>query len=127
MKFKYTILYVEDVEETIDFFCRAFGCKQKMMHESGDYGELETGATTLSFSSLELMTNLGKSPARAAPDNPTFEIAFETDDVPAGVTRALEAGARLIQKPEEMPWGQTTAYVSDKNGYLIEICTPVGG
>jgi len=125
MKFKYTIFYVENVKETLAFFCNAFGLKQKMLHESGDYGELDTGATTLSFSSIALMTNLGKSPARTVPAKPTFEIAFETNDVPAGVARAVAAGAMLVQEPEDMPWGQTTAYVSDPNGYLIEICTPV--
>lgn len=126
MKFKYTILYVENVEETLAFFGNAFGMKQKMLHESGDYGELGTGTTTLSFSSIKLMKSLGKSPARADPARPTFEIAFETDDVPAAIDKALSAGAKLVQKPEDMPWGQTTAYVSDLNGFLIEICTPMG-
>jgi catechol 2,3-dioxygenase-like lactoylglutathione lyase family enzyme len=127
MKFKYTILYVRDVEQTLAFYCKAFGFKQKMLHESGDYGELDTGLTTLSFSSLELMTNLGKSPTRAIADQPVFEIAFETDNVQAALTTALKAGASLVQQVEEMPWGQTTAYVSDQNGYLIELCTAVSG
>ena len=127
MKFKYTILYVENVEKALTFYRKAFGLKQKMLHESGDYGELDTGSTTLAFSSLELMTGLGKSPAHADPGRPTFEIAFETGDVPAGVAKALAAGAVLVQEPEEMPWDQTIAYVHDANGYLIEICTPVGG
>ena len=126
MKFKYTILYVENVKETLAFYCSAFGLKQRLLHESGDYGELDTGTTTLSFSSLELMKNLGKSPSRAAANGPVFEIAFETDDVQAGFDRALEAGAISVQEPEDMPWRQTIAYVSDKNGFLIEICTPVG-
>jgi len=30
-----------------------------------------------------------------------------------------------VQPPEAMPWGQTTAYVTDPNGFLVEICTPV--
>jgi len=127
MKFKYTIFYVENVAETLSFYCNAFGFKQKMLHESGDYGELETGSTTLSFSSLELMKSLGKSTGIVDSNRPVFEIAFETDDVPAGLERALKAGAKLVQEPEDMPWGQTTAYVCDKNGFLIEICTPVGG
>ena len=127
MKFEYAILYVENVEATLAFFCSAFDLKRKMLHESGDYGELATGATTLSFSSLKLMTSLGKSPARAVSGKPTFEIAFTTGDVPAGVAKALAAGAKLVQEPKKMPWGQTTAYVSDRNGFLIEICTPVGG
>jgi len=126
MKFKYRILYVENVEETLEFFGNAFGFKQKMLHESGDYGELDTGSTTLSFSSLELMKSLGKSPSRAAANGPVFEIAFETDEVQAGFDRAMKAGAKPVQEPEDMPWGQTIAYVSDKNGFLIEICTPVG-
>ncbi len=50
MKFKYTILYVDDVVETFSFYEKAFGLKKKMLHESGDYGELDTGNTTLSFS-----------------------------------------------------------------------------
>lgn len=125
MKFKYTIFYVKDVAVTLAFYHSAFGFKQKMLHESGDYGELETGSTTLSFSSLELMAQLGKSPAQAVPHQPVFEIALETEDVARAVEKALAAGAKLVQKPEDMPWGQTVAYVSDLNGYLVELCTKV--
>ena len=96
-----------------------------MLHESGDYGELDTGAVKLSFSSLKLMMELGKNPAPAVPGEPAFEIAFETDDVPSALSRAMEAGAALVQEAETMPWGQTTAYVHDINGFLIELCTPV--
>ncbi len=126
LKFKYTILYIEDVTKTLNFFEKAFGFKQTMLHESGDYGELATGATTLSFSSLKLMSNIGKNPGRANASSPTFEIAFETNDVAAALAKALEAGATLVQDCQDMPWGQTTAYVSDINGFLIEICTPIG-
>lgn len=125
LTFKYTILYVKDVTETLTFFETAFGFKQTMLHESGDYGELDTGNTTLSFSSLALMTNIGKNPGKANATNPTFEIAFETDDVAGALAKALEAGATLVQDVEEMPWGQSTAYVSDNNGFLIELCTPI--
>ncbi len=125
MKFKYTILYVESVTETLKFFDSAFGFKQAMLHESGDYGELDTGSTTLSFSSLKLMKELGKAPGQANPSSPTFEIAFETDDVASALAKALQAGATLVQDTTHMPWGQTVAYVSDCNGFLIEICTPI--
>jgi len=125
LKFKYTILYVDDVSETFSFYEKAFGLKKKMLHESGEYGELDTGSTILSFSSLKLMKELGKNPAEPNPKSPTFEIAFETDDVKAALFNALNAGASLVQDITEMPWGQTIAYVTDKNGFLIEICTPV--
>ncbi|MEL6261842.1 MAG: VOC family protein [Cyanobacteria bacterium J06626_6] len=125
MKFRYTILYVENVTESIAFFEAAFGFQKMMIHESGDYGELATGETKLAFSAFSLMTSLGKSPAKADPTAPVFELAFETDDVAKALDKALKAGATLVQKTETMPWGQTIAYVCDPNGFLIEICTPV--
>lgn len=125
MKLKYTILYVKEVPKSLDFYQRAFGFKEKMLHEGGDYGELDTGSTTLSFSSLKLMTELGKSPGRANETGPVFEIAFETSDVKGALDRAISAGAKLVQDAREEPWGQTTSYVSDIDGFLIEICSPV--
>lgn len=125
MKLKYTIMYVEDVAGTLEFYRDAFGFVINFLHESGGYGELQTGETTLSFSSLELMNQLGKGAVKPTPSAPTFEIAFETDHVELHLKQALEAGAKLVQSVEEMPWGQTTAYVHDLNGYLVEICSPV--
>lgn len=127
MLFRYTILYVENVRQSLDFFRRAFGFEVGFLHDGGDYGELTTGATKLAFSSRQLMASLGKVPAPADPAAPTFEIAFETDDVAAALGRAVEAGAVLVQKVRQEPWGQTTAYVADPDGYLIEICSPVAG
>ena len=49
MKLGYTIIYVPNVEASLAFFERAFGLKQKFLHESGTYGELDTGETTLSL------------------------------------------------------------------------------
>lgn len=125
MIFRYTILYVHDVETTLAFFDAAFGFKTAFLHESKDYGELDTGQTKLAFSSIKLMEQLGKSPATKPVTNPSFEIAFETDDVAAALAKALKAGAALVQGVEEMPWGQTTAYVRLAEGFLIEICTAV--
>jgi len=125
LKFKYTILYVDDVVETFRFYEKAFGLTKKMLHESGEYGELDTGNTTLSFSSRKLMKELGKNPAKPNLTAPTFEIAFETDNVNLALSNALEAGAVLVQDVTDMPWGQTIAYVIENNGFLVEICTPI--
>jgi predicted enzyme related to lactoylglutathione lyase len=54
VNFTYTILYVSDVSRTVSFYEKAFGLKKRFIHESGDYAEMETGATTLSFTSNEL-------------------------------------------------------------------------
>lgn len=125
MILRYTILYVGDVAAALAFYERAFGLKRGFLHDSGDYGELATGATKLAFSSTALMRQLGKAPGRPSPAAPVFEIAFETGDVAAVFARAVAAGAAPVQAPCEEPWGQTTAYVSDADGYLVEICSPV--
>ncbi len=125
MIFRYTILYVDDVSTTLDFFERAFDFERGFLHESGDYGELSTGETKLAFSSTELMRQLKKNPSAPKREAPIFEIAFETDDVKSALKKALDAGASLVQDIRDEPWGQTTSYVSDPNGYLIEICSAV--
>lgn len=127
----YTILYVEDVAATLDFYERAFGLARRFFHDDGgkSYGELETGATCLAFASLSLAEeHLGQRPVTSDPIGAplAFEIALVTDDVDALYARALDAGASAVSAPAIKPWGQTVAYVRDASGYLVELCTAVG-
>lgn len=70
LKFGYTILYVKEVEQTVEFYERAFGLKRRFVHESKQYAEMETGVTALSFASNELArSNL--SPIEFRPNDPT--------------------------------------------------------
>lgn len=123
MQFAYTILYVNDVKQSLAFYEKAFGMQTRFLHESGDYGELETGGTALAFSSRDLMRQLGKDVSESDPHRPNFEIALVSEDVLAAVQKAVAAGASLIQEAKQMPWGQTIAYVADQDGVLVEICT----
>ena len=125
MQFGYSILYVDDVPATLAFYGKAFGLATRYAHESGSYGELETGATALAFVSHTLLRQIGKTPQPPVLEAPTGEIALVTDDVAGATQRAVAAGARLVSEPKEMPWGQTIAYVGDLNGFLVELCTPV--
>ncbi|QIL80445.1 VOC family protein [Diaphorobacter sp. HDW4A] len=129
MKLGYTIIYVPQVSRTLEFFGKAFGLRTKFLHESGDYGELETGETTLAFASHELgQINFPKGYVAASDSlQPLgFEVALTTDDVTAAYETALSAGASSIKKPESKPWGQTIAYVRCPDGTLVELCTPMG-
>lgn len=130
MKFGYTIIYVADVAATINFYVSAFGFTKRFIHESGQYGELETGATTLSFAAHDIAaSNLpdGYQPVSAAGLPFGIEIGFVTNNVPAAVHTAVAAGALLISEPKTKPWGQVVAYVRTPEGTLIELCTPAGG
>jgi uncharacterized glyoxalase superfamily protein PhnB len=124
MKFGYTILYVKSVKEALAFYEKAFGLKTKMLHETGQYGELDTGETTLAFGS-SLLASLNGFKADAPSEDPTFEIAFVTEDVEAAYQTAIAAGAVELKKPSKKPWGQTVGYVRDPNGFLVEIASPM--
>ena len=125
--FAYTIVYVEDVAASLDFFERAFGLRRRFLHESGAYGELETGATTLSFARHDIARgNLGQDYRKAEDGAPLgMEIGLSTQDVPAAYAQALSAGAQGLTPPITKPWGQVVAYVRCPDGTLVEICTPI--
>lgn len=129
MKLGYTILYVPDVAASLDFFERAFGLQRRFLHESGTYGELETGSTTLSFAAHELGDGNfpgGHVQAHSSSKPLGMEIGLVTSDVEAAHAKALQAGAKELSAPSAKPWGQVVSYVRTPDGCLVELCSPVG-
>ena len=129
VKFGYTILYVSDVTKSIVFYEKAFGFTRKFITPENDYGELITGETTLSFVSKELAnSNLKNGFLESDMNNKPFaiEVGLITDNVEATLEKAVKAGATITETPKQKPWGQTVAYLRDIDGFLIEICTPMG-
>jgi lactoylglutathione lyase len=128
MKFGYTIVYVPDVAASLEFFGQAFGLGRRFLHESGMYGELATGETTLSFAAhalAEMNFPGGHVEAHASPRPLGMEVGFVTPDVAAAHARALAAGASELAAPSAKPWGQTVSYVRCPDGTLVELCTPM--
>lgn len=129
MKFGYTIIYVPDVRTSLEFFKDAFGIQTRFSHESGDYGELDTGMTTLAFASHALGHQNLPVGYVAASDSPKplgIEIALITENVKESHAKALKAGAKAIKDPEVKPWGQTVSYLQCQDGTLVELCSPRG-
>lgn len=127
----YTIFTVSDVERTLTFFTEAFGLTRRFITPEGDYGELETGQTTLAFVVNELAhTNLDEAGGFTELDSAQPPIAgsitLVTNDVPATAKQAIQLGATEYVPVATKPWGQTVAYLRDHNGLLIEIATPIG-
>ena len=128
MRFGYTILYVADVEASLEFYERALGQRRRFVHESGDYAELDTGDTALALASHELAaSNLPGvyRPGEPRAVVPSFEVCFVTDDVQAAFDLAIEGGAAAVTPPHTKPWGQDVAYVRDPDGNLVELASPV--
>ena len=128
MKFGYTIIYVKDVKTTLNFYNTAFDFKTKFIHDSGLYGELDTGETVLAFAcrnsiSDHVPNGVVWTEQRAKPL--ATEVAFITEDVSESHKKAISLGAIEISKPTIKDWGQTISYVQDPDGTLIELCTEV--
>ena len=124
MKLTYTTLFVPDVPAALDFYGRAFAMTPKMVHESGQYAELDTGGATLAFAAHALargVVGLDYAPTVPEAPPPGFEIALQPDDVAAAYHRAVAAGATPVSPPEDKPWGQTVAYVRDHRGVLVAL------
>ena len=128
MKLGYVIIYVPDVPKAVAFYSKAFGMAARFIHKTGGYAELETGGTALAFAQEEFSPTVGLfTKNRPGHQAAGAEIAFVTDNVEAGFNRAIAAGAMAALQPTQKPWGQTVGYVRDLNGFLVEICSPMGG
>lgn len=128
MKYGYTIIYVKDVLETIEFYEKAFGFQRKFITPENDYGELLSGETTISFASEELGNANFKKGFESLPNGGKpigIEMAFVTEEIESDFQKAVAAGAVVYEAIVEKPWGQKVGYLRDNNGLLIELCTPV--
>ncbi|MHB1261545.1 MAG: VOC family protein [Thermoplasmatota archaeon] len=129
MKFRYTLVYVQDVAASLKFYDKAFGLKTRFLADGGQYGELEVeGVVSLGFvGNAQATSNL---PDGFVANNPKarpggFEIGLVTEDVQAAFARAVKAGAHPAAAPATKPWGQVIAYVRDRDGVLVELCSPM--
>lgn len=127
LKLAWVIVYVEEPEQAVAFYERAFGLQRRFVAPDGSYGELDTGTTTLAFASYALGTgNFPGGVQRPGGTPANVEIALVADDLPAAYARALEAGCSPLAEPATKPHGQDVAYVRDPFGTLVELATPVG-
>jgi len=129
MRLGYVIVYVEDVAATLSFYESAFGLERGFLDEEGMFGTLNTGSTSLSFAHESMIEKNGLDAwyNRLDETPPGVEIALVAQDVDAAYAKAIEYGAVATVVPAQKPWGQRVAYVRDNNGFLVEICSEMGG
>lgn len=123
----YVIHYVPEVLKTVEFYERAFGLARLFVHESGEFAQMNTGTTGLAFCAEALAAQgCAFEPMRPERKAPAVEIGLVTTEVQSAFDRAVAAGAVVERAPAQKPWGQTVAYVRDLNGFLVELCSPMG-
>ncbi|KAI5074737.1 hypothetical protein GOP47_0010698 [Adiantum capillus-veneris] len=122
--FSYTVLYVEDVKRSLDFYSKAFGFKIRRLDDSHKWGELDSGPTTIAFTPIEqretAITGGVHIPTKGE-HRPNIELSFSFDDFDAAFKHAIECGAEEVAKPEGKVWGQKAGYVRDLDGVVIRL------
>jgi uncharacterized glyoxalase superfamily protein PhnB len=110
------------------FYEKAFGFKQRLLTPENDYGELQSGSTTIAFANFELgQSNFKKGFIESELSKKPFgiELAFTTLEVEKVMENAIKYGAELLEETVTKPWGQQVGYLRDLNGFIIEICSPI--
>ncbi len=120
-KLSYTILYVQDVKRSVEFYEAAFGFKRKFIAPGNSYGELDTGNTTLSFASIEQATSnlkngIIESDLKQKPL--AFEIGITTDDVEKLYKHSIKCGAIAEAAPAEKPHGPN-CFLCQGSGWIF--------
>ena len=128
MRLGYIRVYVPDVPAALDFCERAFGFEQRFLTRATPMARWKPAALRSAFAaeSLIALNGVTARPNRRSDPPAAAEVGLVTDDVAAAYRKAVSAGAVAYQEPAEKPWGQTVGYVRDDNGFLVEICSPMG-
>jgi lactoylglutathione lyase len=127
-KLGWIIVYVPDVNAALDFYERAFALRRTFVNPPADFGQLGTGQTALAFASQARAEHEIGGPYKlpdpgADPFN--VEICLVFDDPVAAFRHAVASGCAPLVEPSAKPHGQTTGFVRDPWGTLIEIASPL--
>ena len=113
-------LIVDDLDETKEFYLRAFGLP--VHFEDTESVVFSFGETLINLlargAAPELINPAGIAP-RAAGSRVVLTIGV--DDVDALAAQLQQRGIPLLNGPIDRPWGPRTASFIDPNGYVWEI------
>ena len=117
-----TIL-TDNVPALSRFYQDALGFSVKA--DMGEYVEFESEGVRFAVCARSIMKNATGDPSFAETRvGQSFELAFPLV-LPAEVDEAyaeiLSKGAKPIQSPATMPWGQRTAFFADPDGNIHEL------
>jgi lactoylglutathione lyase len=123
MKLLHTMIRVNDLDESVNFYCATLGMKllRKREYPSGrftlafvGYGEESENAV------LELTYNWDTH--RYDLGNGFGHVAIAVDDIYKTCAELRAHGAKIVREPGPMKHGTTEiAFIEDPNGYKIEL------
>lgn len=123
MKYLHTMIRVNNLEESIEFYSKALGMN---VISKSDYPDGEFTLVFLSYGKtkddpcIELTYNYGKHSYDLG--NAFGHIAFGTEDIKLTCDKVTAMGYKVVRAPGPMKHGSTViAFIEDPNGYKIEL------
>lgn len=123
MKYLHTMIRVNNLQESIDFYTKALGMNV-ISHD--DYPEGEFTLVFLSYGKtkqdpcIELTYNYGKHSYQLG--DAFGHIALGTSDIKGTCEKVKALGYKVVREPGPMKHGTTViAFIEDPNGYKIEL------
>lgn len=116
-------IWTDNIDKMKDFYSRVLGFKVK--NDLGDYVEFESEGVRFAICLRSVMYSY-TSAYKDKSLGQAFELAFPCDsvaDLDKSYKGLLEAGAKGIHEPENMPWNQRTALFADPDGNIHELFT----
>ncbi len=123
-------LTVSDPDKSVDFYEAAFGFEPSKAIPGPDgstfHAEMHyQGKIIVMFAPEGAWGNEAKTPANSK-TQPGAAFYTYCEDVDALVAQAKDAGATVVQEPEDMFWGDRIANVLDPDGHVWTFATKVG-
>jgi lactoylglutathione lyase len=124
MRRAFPVIYTRDVARTVGFYEQLLGFERQYQFppdgEPGYVGlkrdEAELGVVHESSPRQMIGTGIG--------DGPRFELFVYVADVDVAITSMQAAGVPVLRMPENMPWGERVAFVSDPEGNPVTLAAP---
>ncbi len=110
-------LTTTNYDTTVEFYRSAFGWQTKALDEipGMNYTVMVDGDAQLAG----IMDAGGMSPA---PERSSWSVYFGVSDVDATIAMAVENGGKLIEEPQDTPYGRL-AGLADPTGALFKLCS----
>lgn len=121
-QFASTRLITADIRRLVDFYGLVSGTEARWL--APVFAEIVTARGTLAIGAAESLAAFGPLPLAPGAAGSAI-IEFGVADVDAEAARLAAAGLAFLQPPTTMPWGNRSLLLTDPDGRLVNLFTPV--
>ncbi len=120
-------LLVSDFPASLAFWRDLMKLPMTFGDETMGYAYFDMGNAGIELlSRAAFAASIGELVPSIKPEGNPAVIVFRVDDVDATYKELVERGARALVEPVDRPiWQARTAHLSDPDGYLVEIYSPL--